>query len=220
MGIGTSAGGVEAYIELFQNLPTNTGMAFVVVPHLSADAKSFLPEIIARHTAMDTIEIENGLRPQPNRIYFLPPKLQVSIKRGVFHLKDRVEDGSPRPIDFFFRSLATDQKNRAIGIVLSGMDSDGALGLKAIKGEGGIAMVQSPESAKFPDMPRSSISADHVDIVLPPGQIASELAQLSRQFETPDVRLLEEGAPPSRRAATCADHHVAERCIRRRFSDV
>ncbi len=197
VGIGASAGGVEAYIELFQNLPTNTGMAFVVVPHLSADAKSFLPEIIARHTAMDTIEIENGLRPQPNRIYFLPPKVQVSIKRGVFHLKDRVEDGAPRPIDFFFRSLATDQKNRAIGIVLSGMDSDGALGLKAIKGEGGIAMVQSPESAKFPDMPRSSISADHVDIVLPPGQIAFELAQLSRQFETPDVRLLEEGAPPS-----------------------
>src|SRR6476659_904639 len=93
VGIGASAGGVEAYIELFQNLPTNTGMAFVVVPHLSADAKSFLPEIIARHTAMDTIEIENGLKPQPNRIYFVPPKAQVSIKRGMFHLKDRVEDG-------------------------------------------------------------------------------------------------------------------------------
>ena len=134
---------------------------------------------------------------RPNRIYFLPPNAQVSIEGGRFRLKERVEDGSPRPIDFFFRSLAADQKNRAIGVVLSGMDSDGALGLKAIKGEGGIAMVQSPESARFPDMPRSSISADHVDIVLPPGQLAFELAQLSRQFETLEVRLLEDGASPN-----------------------
>ncbi|MBV8709031.1 MAG: PAS domain-containing protein [Acidobacteriaceae bacterium] len=197
VGIGASAGGVEAYIDLFKNLPSDTGMAFVVVPHLSADQRSYLPEILARHTTMLTVPIETGIRPEPNHVYFLPPNTRVRLERGVFQLEMRGSNGAPHPIDFFFHSLAKDQRNRAIGVVLSGMDSDGALGLKAIKGEGGISMVQSPESARFPDMPRSSISTDHVDLVLPPDQLAHQLALLGQRPQISDLRLLEEGTAPA-----------------------
>lgn len=196
VGIGASAGGVEAYIELFKHLPANTGMAFVVISHLSADQRSYLPEILGRHTTMPTILIETGVRPEPNHVYFLPPNARVRLQWGVFQLETRGSEGVPHPIDLFFNSLAKDQKNRAIGVVLSGMDSDGALGLKAIKGEGGISLVQSPESARFPDMPRSSISADHVDLVLPPDQLAYQLALLGQKSQTSELRLLEEGAAP------------------------
>src|SRR5262249_41642996 len=162
---------VEAYTELFQHLSPNTGMAFVVVPHLAAEHKSYLAQIITRHNVMPTHEITHGVRPEPNHIYFLPPNANARMARGVFQLEARPSERVPRPIDAFLCSLAADQKNHAVGIVLSGMDADGALGLQAVKAEAGISIVQSPSSARFPDMPRSSISADHVDIVLPPDQI-------------------------------------------------
>lgn len=152
VGIGASAGGVEACIELFKNLPATTGMAFVVIPHLPADQRSHLPEIIARHTKMEAVAIQSGTRPEPNRIYFLPPNAQVALQGGLLQLTLRTGDGPFRPIDSFFQSLASEQKTFAVGVVLSGMDGDGAIGLKTIKGEGGIAIVQSPESARFPDI--------------------------------------------------------------------
>ena len=181
VGIGASAGGVEAYIELIAALALDTGMAFVLVPHLSADHQSHLVDILARHTRMPVSEIRPNLTPEINQIYVIPNNARLSLSQGRFHLDTRLSSDR-LPIDHFFRSLGAHQKNHAIGIVLSGMDSDGALGLKAIKGEGGITMAQSPESAKFGEMPRQGIAADHVDLVLPPAQIAAELVRLARQF--------------------------------------
>jgi two-component system, chemotaxis family, CheB/CheR fusion protein len=181
VGIGASAGGVEAYIELLAALSPDTGMAFVLVPHLSADHESHLVEILTRHTRMPVSEIRPDLTPEINQIYIIPNNARLSLSRCRFHLDTRLSSDR-LPIDHFFRSLGAHQKNHAIGIVLSGMDSDGALGLKAIKGEGGITMAQSLESAKFGEMPRQGIATDHVDLVLPPAQIAAELGRLARQF--------------------------------------
>ncbi|HEY1945991.1 MAG TPA: CheR family methyltransferase [Bryobacteraceae bacterium] len=143
-------------------------------------------------TLMPVTEIGLHMRPEPNHVYVLPPNAVLTIQRGFLELAPRMER-FVMTIDGFFRSLAADQKNRAIGIVLSGMDSDGALGLKAIKGEGGISIVQAPESARFPDMPVNSIEADHVDLVAPPAEIARELARLGSQFLRPELQSLEDG---------------------------
>lgn len=194
-GIGASAGGLEAYIELFHNLAPDTGIAFVIIPHLLATHKSHLVEILGRATSMPVKEITDGTRPEPNHVYILPPNTRVRLEEGALRLDTRSTDRVPRPIDFFFRSLGAHQKTRSVGIVLSGTDADGALGLKAIKGEGGIAIVQSPESARFSEMPLSSISIDHVDRILPPGQIGAELAMLSKRFHEPVLRTLESGQP-------------------------
>jgi two-component system CheB/CheR fusion protein len=191
--IGASAGGLEAYIELLRNVPPNTGMAFVVIPHLLPDFKSHLVDILARNTSMTVSEIVHAAVPEPDHVYVLPPNMRCDLDRGRFRLAPREPDVIARPIDFFFRSLAGAQKTRAVGVVLSGTDSDGALGLRAIKGEGGIALVQSPDTARFSDMPRNSISVDHVDRILPPAQIGIELAELARQFREPGVRILESG---------------------------
>jgi two-component system, chemotaxis family, CheB/CheR fusion protein len=196
VGIGASAGGVEAYIELFRSLAPDTGMAFVVVPHLLATQKSHLVDILQRFTSMPVEEIIDGTQPEPNHVYIIPPNTRVRIEKGILRLDTRAVDRVPRPIDYFFRSLGADQKSRAIGVVLSGTDADGALGLKAIKGEGGVAIVQSPESARFSEMPLSSISIDHVDRILPPGQIATELARIAERIQEPVLRTFEAGAPP------------------------
>jgi two-component system CheB/CheR fusion protein len=196
VAIGASAGGLEACRDLLKTLPANTGLAFVLISHLAPDQKSHLVEILASHTGMAVAPVEDGLRPEPDHFYILPPNQFASISRGRLHLEPRPEGRRvPMPIDYFFRSLAVDQKNRAIGVILSGADSDGALGLKAIKGEGGIAIVQAPESARHPGMPRSSIAADHVDLVLPPAEIGHELGRIGRQFMRPEVRRLEELLP-------------------------
>jgi len=197
VGIGGSAGGIEAYMELFQHLPPDTGMAFVVVSHLAPGHKSHLVEILASRVSMPVTEIQDQMRPEPNHVYILPPGSVLTMSRGLLQLAPRPEHRPSLVIDEFFRSLAADQKNHAVGVVVSGMDSDGALGLKAIKGEGGIAIVQAPESARFPSMPRSSISADHIDLVVPPADIGLELARLASQFSRPELRSLEEGQSPA-----------------------
>ncbi|HTU47153.1 MAG TPA: CheR family methyltransferase [Bryobacteraceae bacterium] len=198
VGIGASAGGVEALIDLFSNLAPDTEMAFVVVPHLAPDQKSHLAEILSRKTTMPVAEITNQIRPEPNRVYVLPPKTIVRLVDGALELQPRpVENRVPMAIDHFFRSLAAHQKGRAIGVILSGTDSDGAIGLKLIKGEGGIAIVQAPESARFPDMPRNSISADHVDLIVDPPDIGVQLGQLAERFANPQLKRLREGAAVS-----------------------
>jgi two-component system CheB/CheR fusion protein len=161
---------------------------------MAPDQKSFLAEIVERYTRMPVVHIEDGQRPLPNHLYVLLPNQWLTLQGGIFHVEQPAADRHPRTIDRFFFSLATDQKNHAIGVVLSGADSDGALGLKAIKGEGGIALVQTPESAAHGWMPRSSIAADHVDLVIPPAEIAIELGRLGHQFSRPEVRSLEVGA--------------------------
>ncbi len=215
VGLGASAGGIEAYIEILEHLPPDTGMAYVIVLHLAADQKSHLPEILARHTKMRVKQIESGLRIEPNQVYVAPPKYLLRLEAGAFALE--APDLTRRSIDYFFYSLATDQKNHAIGVILSGMDSDGALGMRAIKGEGGITIVQAPESAQYADMPRSSISLDHVDIVLTPSAIAAQLAQLGRQIGEANVRLLQEGALGGGGATYRSHSVVDENCVRSRF---
>lgn len=196
VAIGGSAGGIEAYIELFQHLPADTGMTFVIVSHLAPAQKSHLVEILASRARIPVTEIKDQTRPEPNHVYVLPPNAGVKMHAGALELTPRPEHGPSMVIDEFFRSLAADQKNRVVGVVLSGMDSDGALGLKTIKGEGGIAIVQAPESAKYPSMPRSSIGADHVDLVLAPADIALELARVGAQFSRPELVSLEAGQAP------------------------
>lgn len=194
VAFGASAGGLDAVREVLTNLDPDTGMAFVLITHLAPNQRSYMSEILERHTRMPVNPLEDGQRPLPNQLYVLQPGQRVTLRGGLFRVEEIVpEERWGLVIDTFFRSLAADQKNHAVGVILSGADSDGALGLKAIKAEGGIAVVQTPESASYSGMPRHSIAADHVDMVLPPAEIAAELGRLGRQFTRPEVRSLEEG---------------------------
>ena len=197
VAFGASAGGLQALKEVLENLKPQTGIAFVLVTHLAPDQRSYLSEIVERYTQMPVHSVEDGERPLANHLYVMLPNQSITLREGMFRVEHRpANDRIPRTIDKFFHSLAADQKNHAIGVVLSGADADGALGLKAIKGEGGIAIVQTPESAAQSGMPRSSIAADHVDLVIPPAEIAAELARLGGQFARPEVRSLEVGTAP------------------------
>jgi two-component system CheB/CheR fusion protein len=161
VGIGASAGGLEALEELFDNLPSDTGMAFVVVTHQHPGHTSMLPELLRRKTEMNVVEATEGVQLQPNHVYVGPPGGQIAILDGRLHRLEAEKKEAPRlPIDYFFRSLATDQREKAICIVLSGTGTDGTLGMKAIKGESGMAMVQQPDSAKYGGMPSSAISTE------------------------------------------------------------
>ncbi len=185
VGIGESAGGLEAFVELLQNTPPDTGMAFVILSHLPPHHRSLLPEILGRTTSMPVSEIGNGERPEPNHVYVIPAASHVVLANGVFHLQARPErEMMPRPFDLFFRSLGQQQKSRAVGIILSGSDSDGALGLRSIKADGGFAIVQDERTARFESMPRSAIAADHVDLVLSPRDIGLELGRIARDLQS------------------------------------
>jgi two-component system CheB/CheR fusion protein len=178
VGIGASAGGLAAIEAFFAAMPPNTesGMAFVVVQHLDPNHKSILIDLVKQYTKMQVYKVEDGTVVQPNCAYVIPPNRDMAFLRGKLHL---LEPSAPRgmrlPIDFFFRSLAQDQHERAICIVLSGTGTDGTLGLKAIKGEGGMAMVQAPETAAYDGMPRSAIATGLVDYVLPPDKMPEQL---------------------------------------------
>lgn len=177
VGVGASAGGLEALQEFFKFMPTDVGAAFVIVQHLSPDYKSLMDELLARHTKMTIRKVEDGMRIEKNHIYLIPPKMNMTIMSGVLLLTEQAPGRNLNlPIDIFLRSLAKDQEKNAIGIILSGTGSDGALGIRAIKEAGGISMVQDDQSAKFAGMPRSSISTGMVDFILPPNRLAEELA--------------------------------------------
>src|SRR5262245_43442671 len=178
VGIGASAGGLAAFEAFFSAMPPNTesGIAIVVVQHLSPDHKSILVELVKRYTRMRVFEAENGMHVQPNCAYIIPPNRNMSLTDSVLSLTAPTEPRGLRlPIDFFFRSLATAHHDRAICIVLSGTGSDGALGVRAIKGEGGMVMVQAPETAEHDGMPSSAIGTGLVDYVIPPGQMPRQL---------------------------------------------
>ncbi len=178
VGIGASAGGLAAFEAFFSGMPVdkNPDMAFVLVQHLAPDHKSILTDLVRKYTRMQVSEAENGVVVQPNCAYIIPPNCDMAFLNGTLQL---LEPASPRgqrlPIDFFFRSLAQDQHERAICIVLSGTGSDGALGVRAVKGEGGMAMAQNPESTEYDGMPRSAISTGLVDYVLPAAEMAAHL---------------------------------------------
>jgi len=180
VGIGASAGGLEAFTQLLQNLPIDTGMAFVLVQHLDPVHASALTQILSKATSLPVREVTNDLPVEANHVYVIPPNVSMSIAQGVLKLQPREETGEPhRSIDFFFVSLAQDHRERAIGVILSGTASDGTLGLVAIKAEGGITFAQD-ESAKYNSMPRSAVAAGCVDLVLAPDGIAKELAHIAR----------------------------------------
>ena len=176
IGIGSSAGGLEA-LELFlKNVPPNSNMAYVIVQHLDPTQKGMMVELLQRVTAMPVIQVTDRLIVEPGRVYVIPPNKNMSIMHGALYLFDMlVPRGLRLPIDFFFRTLADDQQEHSVGVILSGMGSDGTLGLRAIKENAGTVFVQAPASAKFDGMPRSAIGAGLADVIAPveelPGKI-------------------------------------------------
>ena len=180
LGIGASAGGLEAFTQLLKALPLDTGMGFVLVQHLDPEHESALTQILSRATSLPVSDVVNDQPVQPNCIYIIPPDTNLSIANGLLKLRPRPKARTPhRPIDSFFESLAADHGERAIGVVLSGTASDGTLGLEAIKAEGGITFAQD-DSAKYDSMPRSAVAAGCVDLVLSPKEIAEELTRIAK----------------------------------------
>ena len=181
VGIGASAGGLEAFTQLLGALPVDTGLAFVLVQHLDPKHESMLTTLLARATPLPIHEARDGMHIEANHIYVIPPNTNLAVLHGRLSLMPRTEArGLHLPVDYFFRSLAADQQSRAIGVILSGTASDGTEGLRAIKAEGGLTFAQDEKSAKYNGMPHSAIAAGVVDFVLPPEGIAREMARLGR----------------------------------------
>src|SRR5712692_8124725 len=179
VGVGASAGGLDAFTQLLQALGAGTEMAYVLVQHLDPSHESVLTELLAKATEMPVRQVADATPVEPNHAYVIPPNVDMIIAQGILRLTPRTEThGHHMPIDRFLRSLAGDQRSNAIGIILSGTASDGTLGLAAIKAEGGITFAQDERSAKFDGMPQSAIAAGCVDFVLPPDAIAGELARI------------------------------------------
>ena len=181
VGIGASAGGLEALERFFRNVPSGTRMAFVVVQHLDPTHEGILAELLQRCTSMTVQQVKDRMRVQPEHVYVIPPNKDLALRRGILRL---LVPAAPRglrlPIDSFFRSLAADQEERSLGIILSGMGSDGTLGLTAIKERSGWSLVQAPSTAKFDGMPRSAIDARLADVIASPEELPAKLAFLAR----------------------------------------
>lgn len=176
VGVGASAGGLEAFEQLFRNIPPDSGMAFVLVSHLDPDHASMLTEILQRSTDMPVIEAQDQMKVAPNRVYAIPPNRDMVIFNGALQLSaPDMPRGQRMVIDAFMRSLAEDQSERAVGIILSGTGTDGTLGLRAILGAGGISLVQEPASAKYDGMPASAIGAGYATHILPPEKMPQVL---------------------------------------------
>ena len=181
VGIGASAGGLEALEQFFTNMPSDSGMAFVVVQHLDPNHKGIMRELLQRITQMQVITVTDRLKIKQNCVYVIPPNSSMSILNGTLHLFEPVESRGLRlPVDFFFRSLAEDRQEKSIGIILSGMGSDGSMGLRAIKEKSGMVLVQDPASAKFDSMPRNAIDAVLVDIVAPVNELPEKLIAITQ----------------------------------------
>ncbi len=169
VGIGASAGGLEAIEQFLAHTPLHQDLALVVVQHLGPEQKDLLVELLQRKTQMTVQQVVDGTRVEPDHVYVIPPGKELSILHGTLHLLDPLEPRGLRlPIDAFFRALADDLREASIGVVLSGMGSDGTLGLRAIKEHGGLTMVQEPGSAAFDGMPKSAIATGVADVVAPP----------------------------------------------------
>ena len=176
VGIGASAGGLEALEQFFRNVPKDCGMAFVVIQHLDPNHVGIMPELLQRTTEMKVLQVSDHLKVLPNHVYVIPPNKSMSILKGYLYLFKPVESHGLRlPIDSFFRSLADDQLEKSIGVILSGMGSDGSLGLKAIKEKNGIVVVQDPLTAKFDGMPQSAVNAVIIDILAAAGELPVKL---------------------------------------------
>ena len=178
--IGASAGGLEAGIDLVRNLDPDSGMAYVFIQHLDPTHNSIIKDLLARETPMPVAEVTDGTKVAPNHVYVIPPNKLMTIEGHNLRLSPRdASRGAHMPIDHFMRVLAEELGNRAIGVILSGTGSDGALGMAEIQARGGVTFAQDPGTAKFDGMPRNAIAAGCVDYVLPPQEIAGELARLA-----------------------------------------
>ena len=176
VGIGASAGGLEALEQFLGNVPENSGMAYVVIQHLDPTQKGMLPELLQRISSMKVFQVKDRMAVKPNCVYVIPPNKSMSILKGVLHLFEPLEvRGLRLPVDFFLRSLADDQRDLGVGLILSGMGSDGSIGLRAIKEKNGIVMAQDPATAKFDSMPRNAINNVTVDIVAPANELSAKL---------------------------------------------
>lgn len=176
VAIGGSAGGLEAFERFFSGIPDDTGMAFVVIQHLDPTHKALMAELLQRSIKMPVREIEDGITVESNNVYVIPPNTDLSISKGILYLSKPSEaHGHRLPIDLFFQSLAADQRDKSIAVIVSGMGTDGTLGLKAIKEVSGFVMVQNPSSAKFDGMPRSAISTGLVDYIANIDELPKEL---------------------------------------------
>jgi two-component system CheB/CheR fusion protein len=183
VGIGASAGGLEAIEQYLGNVPENSGMAYVVVQHLDPTHKGMLPELLQRISKMKVFQVKDRMRVIPNCIYVIPPNKIMSLSKGILHLFEPIHDRGQRlPIDFFLKSLADDLKELAVGLILSGMGSDGSLGIRAIKEKNGIIMVQDPKDAKFDSMPRNAIDSVIVDIVAPANELPRRLIEFLKHI--------------------------------------
>lgn len=174
--MGGSAGGLKAFEQFFSNMPSDTGMAFVLLQHLDPTHKCILPELIQRKTNIKVFQIEDGMKVQPNCIYVIPPNKDLLIRQGILKLSEPSASRSLRmPIDFFFRHLAEDQGEKSICIIFPGMGTDGTLGLKAIKDRLGMVMVQDPETTEYNSMPLSAINTNLVDFTAPAEELPTKL---------------------------------------------
>lgn len=205
VGIGASAGGLEALEAFFDNMPTGFGLAFVVVQHLSPDFISMMDEILARHTKMAIRVVENEMRVEPDTIYLLPPRMVMALADGHLILSER-DTGQvlSLPVDIFLRSLANDAGSRAVAVVLSG----GSHGVREVHEAGGLVLAQSPASAKFDSMPAAAIATGHVDQMLNPEAMSSAILRHTRNAPKLSDASPEDGgsgsgsraAPPARRS--------------------
>jgi two-component system CheB/CheR fusion protein len=194
VGIGSSAGGLEALTQFFTAMPDNSGLAFVLVSHLDPHHDSMLPELIQNKTIMKVSQVTDNMKVAANQVYIIPPDKELSIFNGTLHLlKRKKTDGTHRPIDVFFRSLAEDRGNKAVGIILSGAGTDGTLGIKAIKGEAGLTIVQDKHSAKFEGMPSNAAATGLADHILPPEQMPEQLMLYVQHYSK-----REKGLPPEK----------------------
>ncbi|KAM3092088.1 chemotaxis protein CheB [Phormidesmis sp. 146-12] len=181
VGIGASAGGLEAFSELLSHLPTDTGMGFVLIQHLAPYQKSLLTELLTKTTLMPVSEAQDGTIVAPNQVYIIPPNTKMTLVEGALRLMPREKiRGTYLPVDAFFTSLALDRRHTAIAVVLSGGDGDGSVGIDAIKAAGGVTFAQCEGTAKNESMPNTAVATGHVDFVMTPSAIAAELANLSR----------------------------------------
>jgi two-component system CheB/CheR fusion protein len=200
VGIGASAGGLQALLQLFEGVAETTGMAFVVIQHLDANNDSALSDILAKTTAMSVSEVRNHAVAQPNQVYVIAPGTELRVLNGVLTtVPQKSGVGRYTPIDSFLESLAMDRESKAFGVILSGNGADGAQGIKAIKAAGGIAFAQTPQSAKYDSMPCSAIATGMVDFILDPLQIAGELSRLGQSKMitsslSEDIELFPDGA--------------------------
>ena len=185
---GASAGGLDAYSTILSNLPADTGLAFIIVHHQPADGKSLLAEILPKVTKMPVVIIADGETVRANFVFVVPAGQQVTMDGDHFHIAPIMKEaGWPKNISRFLQTLADDRKKRAIAVILSGFDSDGAAALQAIKDEGGIVIAQKFQTAKQPDMPKSAVNTGCVDFLLSPTEIAGRLVRIaSERKRAPD----------------------------------